>query len=80
MKATTRILLLAAGLAAFEIAVWMVVTVGAGWVIIGGIVTTALWGAALWGDLEIDAPDNLGEAPVLDHRGDVTVIGGGDAA
>ena len=80
MKTATRIRLLLAGLAAFWGTVWLVVTVGVGWLVIGGIVTTALWGAALWGDLEIEAPDRLGESPVLDHRGHVTLIDGEDVA
>ena len=74
MTTATRIRLLAAGLATFWGTVWMVVTVGVGWLVIGGIVTTALVGAALWGDLAVEAPDGLGETPVLDHRGDVTVL------
>ena len=80
MTTTTRMRLLLAGLVTFWGTVWLVVTVGVGWLVIGGIVTTALWGAALWGDLMVDAPSGLGEAPVLDHRGDVTVLDDGSAA
>ena len=80
MTPTTRMRLLAAGLAAFWGTIWMVVAAGVGWLIIGGMVTTALWVAALWGDLEVEAPDGLGEAPVLDHRGDVTVLDDRSAA
>ena len=76
MTTTTRMRLLAAGLATFWITVWMIVAYGVGWLVIGGIVTTALVAAALWGDLMIDSPDGgLGETSVLDHRGDVTVLG-----
>ena len=75
MKTTTRMRLLAAGLAAFWITIALIVAYGVGWLVIGGIVATALVAAALWGDLEIDSPDDgLGETSVLDHRGDVTII------
>ena len=78
MTTATRIRLLAAGLATFWGTVWMVVAAGVGWLIIGGMVTTALWVAALWGDLMVDAPSGLGEAPVIDHHGHVTVLDGDD--
>ena len=75
MRTTTRMRLLAAGLAAFWITVALIVAAGVGWLVIGGIVTTALVAAALWGDLMGEAPDGVGETSVLDHRGDVTIIG-----
>ena len=75
MRTTTRMRLLAAGLAAFWVTVALIVAAGVGWLVIGGIVTTALVAAALWGDLVVEAPDGLGETSVLDHRGDVTIIG-----
>ena len=75
MRTTTRMRLLASGLAAFWVTVALIVAAGVGWLVIGGIVTTALVAAALCGDLEIDHPDGVGETSVLDHRGDVTVLG-----
>ena len=75
MRTTTRMRLLAAGLAAFWTTIALIVAYGVGWLVIGGIVTTALVAAALWGDLEVDSPDGVGETSVLDHRGDVTVLG-----
>ena len=74
MRTTTRMRLLAAGLAAFWITIALIVAAGVGWLIIGGIVITALVAAALWGELVVEAPDGLGETSVLDHRGDVAII------